>query len=234
MLTPETQCDVEGLNCRKGIWTCDQVFLAGRNRFLPGIWLFFMVGARSRLFRDPGTFWHTVAGRQILASRAFIDTDPFSFTFGGRPWVPYEWLGECVMAVLDDFGGLDTLLLATATVLACLYAWVAHRLLRCGLHWLPTALITMLTVAASANHLHVRPHISTILFLGLTFGWLCDFESGRIGMRRLWWLVPLFWLWSNIHGGVLGGVATIVLGSRAGAFSGWRGSIPRSCVSARS
>ena len=147
---------------------------------------------------------------------SFPETDSFSFTCYGHPWIPHQWLGECLMAILDRIGGLDTLLLATATVLACLYTWLAHRLLRSGLHWLPTVLVTMLTVAASANHLHVRPHISTIVFSGLTFGWLCDFEAGRIGLRRLWWLVPIFWVWSNMHGGVLGGLATIVI-----ALSGW-------------
>ena len=193
----------------KGFWPAETGFFVA-------IWLFFMAGARNRLFRDPGTFWHTVVGRQILESGRFPDTDSFSFTFFGHPWIPHQWLGECVMAVLDGIGGLDTLLLATATVLAGLYTWLAHRLLRSGLHWLPTVLVTMLTVAASANHLHVRPHISTIIFTGLTFGWLCDFEAARIGLRRLWWLVPIFWIWSNMHGGVLGGLATIVL-----ALSGW-------------
>ncbi len=191
-------------------------FWRAETGFFLGFWLFFMVGARNRLFRDPGTFWHTVIGRQILGSGHFPDTDSFSFACYGHPWIPHQWLGECLMAVLDRIGGLDTLLLATATVLAGLYTWLAHRVLSGGLHWLPTVLVTMLTVAASANHLHVRPHISTIVFTGLTFGWLCDFEAGRTGLRRLWWLVPIFWVWSNMHGGVLGGAATIVL-----VLSGW-------------
>jgi hypothetical protein len=191
-------------------------FWRGESGIFLGIWLFFMVGARNRLFRDPGTFWHTVVGRQILESGYFPDTDPFSFTCAGKPWIPHQWLGECLMAIGDRIGGLDTLLLATATVLAALYSWVAHRLLRSGLHWLPTVLVTMLIIAASANHFHVRPHISTIVFLGLTFGWLCDFEAGRIGMGPLCWLIPIFWVWSNMHGGVIGGLATMVL-----ALAGW-------------
>ena len=184
--------------------------------FFLGMWLFFMAGGRSQMFHDPGTFWHPAAGHWIFSTGQLIDTDPFSFTFAGKPWVAYEWLGECLMAVLDGIGGLDMLLLATATVLAGLYTWVAHRLLKSGLHWLPAAFLTMLTVAASANHLHVRPHISTILFLGLTFGWLCDFEAGRIGVGRLFRLIPIFWVWSNMHGGALGGLATMVL-----ALAGW-------------
>jgi hypothetical protein len=184
--------------------------------FFLGIWLFLMVAGRDRLFRDPGTFWHTVVGRRILTSGRFFDTDPFSFTFSGRPWIPHQWLGECLMAVLDGVGGLDTLLLATATVLAGLYAWAAHRLLRSGLHWLPTALLIAVTVAGSASHLHVRPHISTIVFMGLTFGWLCDLDARRIVIGRLCWLIPVFWVWSNMHGAALGGLATAGL-----AVAGW-------------
>src|SRR3954447_6687083 len=89
--------------------------------FFLGIWLFFMVAGRDRLFHDPGTFWHTVVGRRILSSGYFFDTDPFSFTCAGKPWIPHQWLGECLMGALDSFGGLDTLLLATATALAALY-----------------------------------------------------------------------------------------------------------------
>jgi hypothetical protein len=191
-------------------------FWRAETAFFLGLWLFLMIGGRSRMFRDPGTFWHTAVGHRILSSRHFLDSDPFSFTFSGKPWTPYEWFGECLMAVLDDWGGLDTLLLATTTVLAGLYTGVAHRLIRSGLHWLPTVFLVSLTIGASAHHLHVRPHVVTIVFLGLTYGLLCDFDSGRIGVGRLFWLVPLFVVWSNIHGGALGGLATLVL-----AVAGW-------------
>jgi len=69
--------------------------------FFLGIWLFLMVGGRSRVFRDPRTFWHTATGHWIFSTGQLIDTDPFSFTFAGKPWVAYEWLGKCLMAVLD-------------------------------------------------------------------------------------------------------------------------------------
>jgi hypothetical protein len=191
-------------------------FWPAETGFFLGIWLFLMLVGRTRLFRDPGTFWHTAAGRLILATGRFIDADSFSFTCAGKPWVAYEWLGECAMAILDRIGGLDMLLLATVTVLAALYTWAAHRLLRAGLDWLPAVLLTMVTIAASATHLHARPHLSTIVFLGLTYSWLCDFEAGRISLGRLAWLVPVFWAWSNMHGGALGGLGILGL-----ALFGW-------------
>src|SRR5207302_3260424 len=82
-----------------------------------GIWLVLMIGGRSRFFQDPGTFWHVATGNQILAN-GFIDTDPFTFTFAGTEWIPYQWLGECVMAVLDRIGGFDVLLVCAARILA--------------------------------------------------------------------------------------------------------------------
>src|SRR4051794_32482381 len=112
------------------------------------ILLALMVGGGGRLFRAPGTFWHTVMGQRMVASRHLIDADPFSFTFGGRPWVPYEWLAEIAMALVHALGGLDGLLLATVTVLAGLYTWAAHRLIVGGLHWLPATLILVLMISA--------------------------------------------------------------------------------------
>jgi hypothetical protein len=174
-----------------------------------GLWLLLMIGGRSRLFRDPGTFWHTVMGQRMLSSWRLIDADPFSFTFGGSPWVPYEWLAEIVMAIVHRIGGLDGLLLATVTTLASLFTWAAHRLIRTGLHWLPTTLLVVLTIAASATHFHARPHIASIAFFGITCASLGDLESGRIRLGRLFWLVPLYVFWTNWHGAMLGGLATL-------------------------
>jgi hypothetical protein len=173
------------------------------------VWLVLLAGAPGRLLRDPGTFWHPVAGRHLLANHLYLDHDPFSYTFGGRPWTPYEWLAECVMARLDDVSGLDTLLLAAVTLLAGLCAWLAGRLLRAGLHWSLAAVAVVLFLGAAASNLHARPHLLTIVFLGWTFALLTDYEAGRVGPGRLFWLVPLFVVWTNTHGGVLGGLATL-------------------------
>jgi hypothetical protein len=54
----------------------------------------------------------------------------------------------------------------------------------------------------------------------VTVGWLCDFEARRIGLGRLLLLVPAFLLWTNIHGGMLGGFGTLVLA--AGGWTAWK------------
>jgi hypothetical protein len=180
------------------------------------LWLVLLAGGRERFFRDPGTFWHTVVGGQILTDRGFFDTDEFTFTFAGQTWIPHQWLGEVGMALAHRVAGFDALLLLAATVLAALYAWLGARLMRAGFHWSVASVLVALAVAASAGHFHVRPHLATIVCFAVTLALLTDYGAGRIGVGRLVWLVPLFLFWTNTHGGVLGGLATFAL-----AIGGW-------------
>src|SRR4051794_26103821 len=98
-------------------------FWRAETGFFLGIWLIILLIGRDGFMRDPGTLWHPVVGQRIWATGQFIRTDPFSCTFQGQPWIAQQWLAECVMAGLDACGGLDSLLLALATLLAGLYTW---------------------------------------------------------------------------------------------------------------
>jgi hypothetical protein len=175
-----------------------------------------LVDRRSRFFNDPGVFWHTVVGEQILTTGRFPKTDPFSFTNSGQPWIAWEWLTGVVLAVLHGLSSFDGLLLGTVTVLAGFYTWVAHRLIRAGVHWWLALLVLALALKASSYHFYARPHVVTLVLMGWTFARLCDFEAGRIPLRGLFWLVPVFAVWANAHGGVLGGIGTVGL-----AVAGW-------------
>ncbi len=179
------------------------------------IWIVLMAGGRSGMLRDPGTFWHTTTG-EIILKEGFIRYDPYTFTFAGTWWVPYQWLGEVGMALLHRIGGFDTQLLAAVTILAAVFSWLTVRMLRTGLHPVAVGMVLALGLAAAGTHFHVRPHIVTLGALALTAALLADFDSGKIPLRRLFWLVPLFVFWTNVHGGVLAGIATVVI-----ATTGW-------------
>jgi hypothetical protein len=175
------------------------------------IWLVLLVAGRSNMLHDPGTFWHVAVGDRMLASHQVIREDPFSFTRGGCPWVADQWLAECGMSIVHRLADWDGLLLVAATLLAGVYAWIGARLLRGGLHLLPTVLLLAVAMLTGVPQFHTRPLIATIVLLGVTFGWLVDVENGSRRRGQLWWLVPLFILWTNVHGGVLGGLGTVGL-----------------------
>ena len=175
-----------------------------------GIWVLLLFGGRSRFFRDPGTFWHPVVGHRILKV-GFFDRDPFTFTFHDAWWVPHQWFGEVTMAVIQSIGGWDGLLCVTTALLAGLFTMLGRRFLETGWHPLLVVVWVAVALAASATHFHVRPHVMTILGMAGMMAILTDVESGRVSSQRLFWLIPLFWLWSNTHGGVLGGVTSLAL-----------------------
>ena len=78
--------------------------------------LILLIAGRSAMLRDPGSFWHVVAGEKMLVAGQVIREDPFSFTRAGWPWVADQWLAECGMAAVHRVAGWDGLLLLTATL----------------------------------------------------------------------------------------------------------------------
>lgn len=180
-----------------------------------GFWLLLMVGGRSKLLRDPGTFWHTTVGEKVLHD-GFFEGDPFTFTHAGARWVPHQWLGEVAMALAHRAGWFDAYVLLAASVLAALFTWLTVRLFRTGLHPVPAVLIVLVAFAAGALQFHVRPLLLTMVGLTLVAVMLTGYDAGRIPLGRLFWLVPFFVVWTNTHGGMLGGFATLVI-----AWLGW-------------
>ena len=175
------------------------------------VWFFLMIVGRSGMFRDPGTFWHTVVGERILSTGTLIETDPFSFTRGGRPWIAQFWLAQCAMALLYRLGGFESQLVVVVTMLTVTYSWLFRRISFRASSWLPATVVLLLVLVTSAHHFHVRPHIATIALLALSFCMMVDYEAGRMSLASLLWLPPLFVVWANLHAGALGGIATFVL-----------------------
>lgn len=180
------------------------------------VWLLLFMAGQSKLFRDPGTFFHTVAGERMLDMGHLIDRDPFSFTRFGEPWIAQQWLGECIMAAVHRMAGLDGLLVVAVSLIALLYSELALRIERSGMNLVLGSLILALSLAAASHQLHIRPHIVTILLMAVLYGRLCDVEAGKTGFKSLFWLIPMFVIWANIHGGVLGGLFTLLI-----AAAGW-------------
>ncbi len=189
------------------------------------IWFVLLAGGRAGMLRDPGMFWHTRTGEIILAE-GFIRTDPYTFTHPAYPdrwWVPYQWLGEVGMALANRVGGFDAQLLGAVTILAVTFAYLTVRLLRTGLTPVFVGMIVALSLAAGGSHFHIRPHLITIAGMVFTAALLTDCDAGRYRIRQLFWLVPVYVVWLNTHGGYLGGFGTVVIASAGWIVFWWLG-----------
>lgn len=187
------------------------------------VWLLLFTAGRKKLFLDPGSFFHTAAGGHILDSGRLIARDIFSFTRFGEPWIAQQWLGECIMAFIQRLSGLDGLLAVTASLIALLYAGLAARIERSGMNLVMGSLILALALAASSHHFHVRPHIVTILLTAFVYTRLIDVEAGLRHIVSLLYLIPVLVIWANIHGGVLGGLFTLLIAAAGWTLASWLG-----------
>src|SRR3954467_10907424 len=57
-----------------------------------------VLGSSQTIFNDGDVSWHIATGQWILDHRSIPHSDPFSYTWAGRPWVPIEWLAEVLYA----------------------------------------------------------------------------------------------------------------------------------------
>ena len=91
--------------------------------FFLAIWLILLIAFRERGFYDPGALWHIKVG-EIILDRGFPHTDPFTYTFEGKTWIPQQWGAEVLMAAGHRVGGLDTLLLGFTALVAGLFTLI--------------------------------------------------------------------------------------------------------------
>ncbi|HVZ29714.1 MAG TPA: hypothetical protein VG839_04930 [Asticcacaulis sp.] len=159
------------------------------------------------MLNDGDTFWHIAAGGWMIDHRAVLHSDPFSFTFAGKPWTTHEWLSEVVMALgfrLAGWTGLMVLAAAAMAMTVFLTARVAARWLSGLALWLTV----FLGLSMIGPHLLVRPHL---LALPLMAAWLGELIEARVEYRapRLLFL-PVMALWANMHGSFLIGLGFIL------------------------
>ena len=161
--------------------------------------------------------------------------DTWSFTAPGGRWIPHSWLFQ-----LAVYGAHSTAGVVGMVVFRVLLASTALFLLErtAALRGAPAALrlpVIGIAAALAAYRFSDRPQMfSFVLAAGALWSlerWaLTAFGSDArqpLIARRLWWLVPAFWVWGNSHAGViygfgiLGAYAVEALARRARGGLAW-------------
>lgn len=185
---------------------------------LQGLLLLLAVFLTCGLTRMQGdTWWQLRAGEDMWASGRVLLSDVYSHTAAGAFWTNHEWLAEVIFYACHRLGGLPLLTLFAAALITggWLFSW---RLTRGSST--PAFVLTLVALATSAVWWEPRPHAFSLLFLP----WMVFLlHRGAIA-----WIVPLFLVWANTHGGVLLGFVLLGAGLTAQTLvmpSLWRRSV---------
>jgi hypothetical protein len=188
-------------------------------------WLFMGVYGWSGLLGDADVGWHIRTGEYILNHHAVPYHDLYSFSKPGAPWYAWEWLSDVLSACLFRLAGLKGIVLTAGVVIALFATTLVRRMIWRGVHLLVAKVVALLGVGSSTIHFLARPHIYTLLLLSISI-WIIEADRRR-ETSKIWWLVPLTLVWTNLHGGFLVlvaalGVATLGEAVEALLLRDWR------------
>jgi type IV secretory pathway VirB2 component (pilin) len=171
------------------------------------------------LLADADIGWHIRTGEWILDHQAVPHQDLYSFSKAGAPWYAWEWGSDVIYGSLHRAAGLKGVVLL-AGVLIALFAWtLLRRMVGRGVHLLWAMVISLLGVGAASLHFLARPHLFTLLFLSIAV-WMIE-EDRKRASAKIWLLVPLTVVWTNLHGGFLALIAVLGLTAVGMAIEAW-------------
>jgi hypothetical protein len=169
--------------------------------------------ARQGMLDDPGLGWHLRNIDAMQGQGGWLTQDPFSMTTNGQPksWYCNQWLGELPLWLGERWAGLEGIAAVTTLVLAFTLSSLYRILLADGLAWPVAVLWTTIAAMATSCSWGARPNIFTMPLLLWTVRSCEGFHTGRVSRCQTLWLLPVFALWANLHGGFIAGL--IVLGA---------------------
>jgi len=162
--------------------------------------------AGNRLLIDPDTLWHVTVGQWILDHRAVPETDVYSFTMRGQPWISMYWVAQVLYAKAYSIFGWSGPVVLAAAASAATFALLAKFLSR-HLSEGTTMVFVAAALVLTLPHLLARPHVLALPVMVAWVGGLIA-AADRRGAPSFW-LLPLIALWANLHGGFVLGLMLV-------------------------
>ena len=166
--------------------------------------LFLLAG--NRLLIDPDTMWQVTIGQWILDHRAVPETDVYSFTMRGQPWISTQWLAQVLYAKAYAAAGWSGPVVLAATAIAATFALLTKFLCK-RLGESTTLVFVAAALALTVPHMLARPHVLALPIMVAWVGGLVA-AADRRGAPSFQ-LLPLMALWANLHGGFVFGLVLI-------------------------
>lgn len=135
--------------------------------------------------------------------------DVFSYTVSDRPWTNLSWLFDLVLAGVYAVAGAIGLTLFKALLAAVTFWFVVNLGLGRTSTW-GVSICAAVALLACHNSLTAQPMLITLLGLASMFWVISSWKTGG-SQRRIYALIPLFFLWANFDPQMFLGLTALVL-----------------------
>jgi hypothetical protein len=155
---------------------------------------------------DGDTWWHLRAGEVTYQQGRPLTIDVFSYTRFGEEWASHGWLTELwlyISYLISGFTGITLWisLLSMAVMVLVYFQMEGPPLYR--------AILILIMSFMLLPFLKARPQMTSLVFFLLTLWILRSYLAQKKDL--LIWLIPIFVLWANFHGGFVSGFILLIL-----------------------
>ncbi len=175
--------------------------------------LFALILNHSFLYLDPDLGWHLKSGQETAQTGSVPHINTINYTLNGERWVDHEWLANLGMHYVYTHWGYIVLSLIFAAIalliFILLHRWIKKEFVTQPNPWL-LMLLELVGLLTIIPHLGIRVQEITALSLLLLFLILYYYGKNK-KIWTLFWLLPLFYLWANLHGGFIIGPVILFL-----------------------
>jgi hypothetical protein len=180
------------------------------------ILIFFLLLKNSLNYLDPDLGWHLKAGEEVAISKNVNSINHYNYVFeSGDTWVNHEWLSDFILfSVYDNYPYLFlNIIFALIIILVLVLAknFIINNFTKDKHSVYIVLLLSLFGVIASKPHLGIRIQEVSLLFLFIEITILHLFEKRSVENKKNNWtilfcLIPLLFLWANMHAGFLLGI----------------------------
>lgn len=150
---------------------------------------------------DNDMWWHLSSGNWMLQNKIVLIRDIFSFTKSGEIWVNAFWLGEIFFTIVYKFFGYLGLTISASLIILLTLSFVKKQL---QIPFIFIAIPLLVSAFGLSPFSGVRPQLFSFLFLAILDYFLYKYKN-NLNTNPIY-LIILFALWANFHGGYVWGI----------------------------
>lgn len=162
-------------------------------------------------YLDPDLGWHLRVGEEISRSKQVPKINNLNFSYTGS-WVDHEWLSNYLIhQIYSNFGYISLVFVFALIILFVLILlnYFTQKAFKDKTPFFIIASLQLAGVLASMSHFGVRVQELSLLFLLILLIIINKYNKKR-HWKYLLALLPLFFIWANLHASFLLGLGILL------------------------
>lgn len=165
----------------------------------------FLYSTHPETDRDWG--WHYKYGEHFVTSGRLLMEDIYSWTMTGYEWVNHSWAYDIILYLVQNHLGMGTLSVISGAIVFITY-WLLVKPYTLNYWKLALSAFLFVSLTQIGVEQGLRSQVVTLMFYSILVYIL---EKSRKESRRLFFLLPLFLVWTNTHADFVFGVLFALL-----------------------